>query len=322
MGKKDKIKVFIGPSSFGAQDQRPLNILKDAGFEIVENVYKRRLTKEELLKFLTDDVAGLIAGLETLDREVLEKTNLKVISRCGAGISNVDLKAAKELNIKVCYTPFGPTTAVAELTVAALLSLLRSVHVMNDCLHHGQWTKITGNQLEGKTVAIIGFGRIGRKVASLLVPFGVKVIAVDKNIRDKGEGVKFCSLKEACSEADIMSVHISGADEIIGNNEFKLMKKGTFLLNAARGEVINEDALVQALESGKIKGAWMDAFVNEPYSGRLQKYPQVLLTPHVGSYTVEGRAQMEMDTVNNLISAFKDKTLSQSKPKENSIHGR
>jgi len=306
MGKKDKIKVFIGPSSFGAEDQRPLICLKDAGFEIIKNSYKRRLTKEELLKFLTDDVAGLIAGLETIDREVLEKTNLKAISRCGAGISNVDLEAAKEFGIKVCYTPFGPTTAVAELTVAALLSLLRSVHIMNSDLHRGQWTKITGHQLEGKTVAIVGFGRIGRKVASLLASFGVKILAVDMNSAEMVDGVKFCSLKKAVAEADIISVHISGNEEVIGKNEFELMKEGAFLLNAARGEVINEDALIQALESGKIQGAWLDTFVNEPYSGRLQKYPQVLLTPHVGSYTVEGRANMEMDTVHNLIAAFQE----------------
>lgn len=98
------IKVFIGPSTFGAQDPRPLNCLKDAGFEIVENIYKRRLTKEELLKFLKDDIVGLIAGLETIDQEVLEKTNLKVISRCGAGISNVDFQAAKEVDIPA-YQP-------------------------------------------------------------------------------------------------------------------------------------------------------------------------------------------------------------------------
>ena len=303
------IKILIGPASFGAEDQRSLNRLKDAGFEIIQNSYKRRFTKEELLKFLTDDVPGLIAGLETLDREVLEKTNLKVISRCGAGISNIDLQAAKELDIKVCYTPFGPTTAVAELTMAALLSLLRSMHIMIDSFHQGKWARITGYQLEGKTVAIIGFGRIGRKLATLLVPFGVKIIAVDTVVGEKVEGVRFCSLKEALSEADIVSIHVSGSEELIGKNEFRLIKKGVFLLNAARGEVINEDSLIEALESGKIKGAWLDVFAQEPYTGRLQRYPQVLLTPHVGSFTVEGRAKMEMETVNNLITVFKEKDM-------------
>lgn len=332
------IKVFIGPSSFGEGDPAPLRCLKDAGFEIIENIHKRRLTKEELLKFLTQDIAGLVAGLETIDREVLEKTNLKVVSRCGAGVSNVDLEAAKELGIKVCSTPFGPTTAVAELTVAALLNLLRSLQIMNNDLHHGKWTKITGHQLEGKTVAIIGFGRIGRKVAALLAPFGVKIIAVDTNAHDKiltsvqlmesihpedggrdteyrnvssflqksVDGVRFSSLNDAISQSDIISIHVSGEDEIIGSNEFKLMKDGTFLLNAARGGVVNEDSLIQALESGRIKGAWLDVFAEEPYSGRLRQYPQVLLTPHVGSYTVEGRAKMEMETVSNLIFAFKE----------------
>lgn len=302
------IKVLMGPSAFGVRDQSPLRCMKDAGFEIIENPYKRRLTKEELLELLTDDITGLIAGLETIDREVLEKSKLKVISRCGAGMTNVDLEAANELGIKVCYTPFGPTASVAELTLGALLSLLRSIHIMNDDLHNGKWTKITGNQLEGKTVAVIGFGRIGRKFAALLAPFEVKILAVDTNTAEKLDGVRFCSLDEALKEADIISIHISGNEEIIGDNEFKLIKDGAFLLNAARGEVINEDSLIQALERGKIKGAWLDAFINEPYSGRLQQFPQVLLTPHVGSYTLEGRKKMEMDTVNNLIVSFKELT--------------
>ena len=305
MSVLEGIKVLIGPSTFSVKDQGPLNRLKEMGVVVIENPYKRRLTKAELLKLLEDDVAGLIAGLEPIDREVLKRTNLKVVSRCGAGMSNIDLQAAKELDIKVCYTPFGPTTAVAELTVAALLSILRSVHIMNDDLHQDKWTKITGNQLEGKTAVIIGFGRIGRKVAALLVPFGVRIMAVDIDTQEKIDGVEFCLLDEALSKSDIISIHVSGNSEIIGREAFKQMKDGVVLLNAARGEVINEGLLIKALESGKVKGAWLDAFVDEPYSGRLQKYPQVLLTPHVGSYTIEGRKKMEMDTVNNLIEAFK-----------------
>jgi len=297
-------KVLVAPSTFGAQDWAPLKHLRDKGFEIIENSYKRRLTKDELVKLLAGGATGLIAGLETIDREVLEKTNLKVISRCGAGISNIDLEAAEKLNIKICYTPFGPTIAVAELTIAAMLSLLRLVHTMNSDLHQGKWSKIIGNQLEAKTVTIIGFGRIGRKVASLLKPFNVRIIAVDCNLGEKVEGIEICRLEDALKEADIVTIHVSGNNQIIGPAEFKLMKKGVFLLNAARGGVIDEDSLIHALESGKIKGAWLDTFTNEPYSGRLRKYPQVLLTPHVGSYTLEGRKNMEMDAVNNLISAF------------------
>lgn len=177
---------------------------------------------------------------------------------------------------------------------------------MNQDLHQGKWTKITGHQLEGKTVAIIGFGRIGKKVAALLLSFGVKVFAVDIDKHNIMEGVQFCPLYEALSEADIISIHVSGNDEIIGKEAFKHIKQGALLLNAARGEAINEGLLIAALESGQIKGAWLDVFVDEPYSGLLQKFPQVLLTPHVGSYTEEGRKTMEMDTVNNLIDVLKD----------------
>lgn len=299
-------KVLIGPSAFGLQDQTPLKCLRDAGCEVVENPYKRRLAKEELLELLADDVTSLIAGLETIDREVLEKTNLKVISRCGAGIENIDLEAAIQLGIKVCYTPLGPTTAVAELTIAALLNLLRSVHIMNGELHQGKWTKITGNQLEGKTVAIIGFGRIGKRVASLLKAFNVNIMAVDCNAQEHIEGVQACSIKEALEKADIITLHASGCDQIIGSEEFKLMKKGVFLLNSSRGGVVDEESLIEALESKKVAGVWLDTFTAEPYTGRLQDYPQALLTPHVGSYTVEGRQKMEMDAVNNLIDAFKE----------------
>lgn len=299
-------KILIGASTFGARDDAPLKCLRDSGCEVLENPYKRRLTKDELLGLLTDDVAGLIAGLETLDRGVLEKTKLKVISRCGAGLSNVDLLAAKQMKIKVCYTPQGPTTAVAELTVAAMLNLLRSVSIMNDDLHQGQWTKITGNQLEGKTIAIIGLGRIGTKVAALLKAFNVTIIAVDQIVNDNINGIQMCPLNAALQKADIITIHASGEDQIIGSDEFQLMKKGAYLLNASRGGLVDEGALITALENKILAGAWIDAFVDEPYAGRLKEFPQVLLTPHVGSYTLEGRKKMEMDTVNNLISAFEE----------------
>ena len=175
----NKMKVLIGPSTFGEQDKTPLNCLRENGFEIIGNPYKRKLTEDEVIKLLSKNVAGLIAGLEPLNRKVLSKTGLKVISRCGSGVSNVDLEAAAEMGIKVYSTPQGPTTAVAELTVGVLLNLLRRVSFMDNQLHAGKWAKQTGYQLEGKIVAIIGFGRIGRKVAALLKAFGAKLIAVD-----------------------------------------------------------------------------------------------------------------------------------------------
>ena len=304
MSRLNGTKVLLGPSTFGIPDPAPLEQLKAAGCEIIYNPYKRKIQKNELLELLADDVPGLIAGLEILDREVLEKTKLKVISRCGAGISNVDLATAKRLNIKVCSTPEGPTTAVAELTLGAMLSLLRMIPQMNQDLHSGKWIKKIGLQLEGKTVVIVGFGRIGRRVAHLLKPFHVKCIVVDPYVKEKIEGVEFLLLEHALPKADIVTIHCSGEEQILGRKEFELLKESAFLLNSSRGGVIDEQVLTEFLEKGKIAGAWIDTFCQEPYDGPLTKYPNVVLTPHAGSYTRETRKAMEMEAVNNFISAF------------------
>lgn len=288
-----KLKVFISTSNFAQNDPAPLKALADAGFDVTLNPYKRKLTKSEALQ-LYPQYDGVIAGLETLDEEVLMASTLKVISRCGAGVSNVDFNAAKKLNIAVCSTPNAPTVAVAELTVMAMLMLLRSVVVMNQDLHAGQWQKKLGFQLEGKTVVIVGFGRIGRKVAKMLEPFSVKIIPVDVNDR----------LSEALPKADIVTIHVNGEEELLGTQEFALMKQGVLILNPARGEVINEAAFIAALESGKVAGAWCDVFHQEPYQGPLLKFPQVILTPHIASNTEECRRLMEMQAATNLIAAF------------------
>ena len=224
-------------------------------------------------------------------------------------MSNVDRAAAKELGIAVCSTPNGPTAAVAELTLGALLSLLRMIPFMDQALRSGEWSKKIGSQLEGKTVAVVGFGRIGRRVAELLAPFKVKLLVVDPYLPDDAvcDFVKL-PLAEALPQADIVTLHSSGEDCLIGEREFGLMKAGIFLLNVARGELISETALVKSLEDGKVAGAWLDTFAEEPYAGPLCKFRNVVLTPHVGSYTLECRKQMETDAVDNLLNALqKDK---------------
>lgn len=298
-------KIVLGPSSFAKTDKTPLQRLREAGYEIVDNPFKRKLTKAEILGLLTPDVVGIIAGLEPLDREVLERSKLKVISRVGSGISNVDLQAARDLGIAVRSTPNGPTTAVAELTLGALLGLLRMIPLMDQALHKGEWSKRIGTQLEGKTVAIVGFGRIGRRVSELLAPFRVKVIVVDPHLTDNAAGdfVRL-SLEQALPLADIITLHSSGEDCLISGREIALMKPGVFLLNVARGGLIDEETLVKALETGKVAGAWLDTFKKEPYSGPLCKFPNVILTPHVGSYTLDCRKQMETEAVDNLLAAL------------------
>ena len=300
-----KHKILIGPSSFAALDTAPIEKLIKTGFEVINNPFGRKLTKQELMELL-HGVKGVIAGLETLDDEVLCKSELKVISRCGSGLSNVDMVSAKKMRIKVFNTPYGPTTAVAELTIGAMINLLRMVSLMDRSMREGKWKKKIGVQLEGKTIVILGFGRIGRKVASLLKSFHVKIVAVDPVLRGDVDGVEVSSLNKAFAKADIITIHSSGEKQIIGEKEFEFIKDGAFLLNVSRGGVINETSLIHALEKGKIAGAWLDTFSTEPYTGPLINYSQVILTPHVGSYTLECRKSMEMESVDNLISGFKE----------------
>ncbi|MFA4967957.1 MAG: phosphoglycerate dehydrogenase [Candidatus Margulisiibacteriota bacterium] len=295
----DANKVLIGPSSFAELDSTPLNALEKAGFKVIPNPYKRKLTKEEL-NALLPGVAGLIAGLEMLDREVLEKSSLKVISRCGSGLSNVDLKAARELGIIVKNTPLAPVTSVAELTVGCLILLVRKVAQMDQALHAGNWLKMIGRQLSGMKIAVIGFGNIGREVGRLLAAFGAEVCPVDPLYPNSTD------LPTALKEADAVSLHSSGEACILGREEFKIMKDGAYILNAARGGLIDEAALIGALESGKVAGAWLDTFSSEPYSGPLTRFKQAILTPHIGSYTMECRKSMENEAVDNLIKAFKE----------------
>ena len=295
-----KKKVLITSSSFGVPDASPIEKLKDAGLEIIKNQYGRKLLKKEL-EALLPGIEMLIAGLEELDRSVLEKSNLKVISRCGAGLSNIDLEAARALGIAVFNTPDAPTEAVAEMTVGAMLSLRRPIPRMNAAVHDGRWEKMIGAQLEGSAVAIIGFGRIGRRVAELLRPFNVHIIAVDTGQMEKVKDIEVLSLEEALPKADVITIHISGDSKLLDKKQFAIMKKGVFLLNCARGSIIDEPALTAAIKNGQVGGAWLDCFKEEPYKGPLAEVDEVIMTPHAGSYTAACRLKMEMEAVDNVI---------------------
>jgi D-3-phosphoglycerate dehydrogenase / 2-oxoglutarate reductase len=295
-------KILLGPSQMGTP---AIDKLEANGFDVIPNPFKRKLTRDELCELLID-VDGIIAGLEPLDREILEPSSLKVISRCGSGISNVDLDAANEQNIKFYFTPFGPTASVAELTLGNILALLRNVPIVNKKMHEGIWEKNTGNLLTKKTVVIIGFGKIGQTVAGLLKPFNVKLIVIDPFFDCEGyEGkVKVSCIEEALPVADIVLIHSSSEEPILTQKEFDILKKGAYVLNASRGVLIDEQALIKALDDEKISGAWLDVFNHEPYNGPLCAYENVILTPHISSYTVEGRLRMENEAVENLIKGF------------------
>lgn len=298
------MRVAIGPSSFAAEDEAPLNRLREAGCEVVPNPFGRRLTEAEIIAHL-EDVDGLIAGLEPLNAKVLASApKLKAVARVGIGVDNVDFGAAETHGIKVSNTPDGPTHSVAEMTLAALLSLCRRLIPTNAALHQGEWKKMMGQGLAGSRALVVGYGRIGRRVGEILQFLGAEVHVFDPYIDDAAlmEGLpRVTVLEGTLAEADIVTLHAGGKEVILGPYQFAAMKEGVLLLNSARGELVDENALIDALDSGKVGGAWFDAFWEEPYQGRLTEYDQVLLTPHVGTYTRQCRLSMESAAVDNLL---------------------
>ena len=297
------LKVAIGPSSFAKSNYLPQQMLEDAGIEVIQNPYGRRLTGAEILTQL-EGVDGLIAGLEPLHKGILElRPNLKAIARVGIGMDNVDQVAAKALGIKVSNTPEGPTNAVAEMAITTLLTIGHNIIPASAALHNKEWKKIIGFGLEGLNVVLIGYGRIGRKFADHLRYFGACVYIVDPFVTPDSltEGETKVSLQKGLELADVISVHVPGNEQILGAAEFAKMKEGVILMNSARGAAVNEEALANALGSGKVAGGWLDVFWEEPYAGKLTEYPQMILTPHMSTYSRQCRLSMETKAVENLL---------------------
>jgi len=303
------MKIVITTTSFGKFDNSPLQLLNNSGYNVALNPYGRTLTGDEVIE-LAEGAAGLIAGTESLDRFILENlSSVRIISRCGVGMDNLDLEAAEKLNIKVFNTPFGPTLAVAELTVGLILDLLRKITLMDREIRAGIWKKHMGNLLRGKRVGIIGFGRIGQKTGELLRAFGCEIGYYDSITIAGSKALKIerMEMDELLRESDIVTIHVSGKYEkpLLGAKEIEMMKKGTWLVNAARGGVVDEEALLNALKNGRLAGAALDVFEKEPYNGPLKKLENIILTPHIGSYAKEARVEMEMQAARNLIEGLR-----------------
>ena len=301
------MKIGITTSSFARFSIEPLKLLERAGFYYEINPYERKLSEEEAKMFLSDCV-GVVAGTELLSRSVIESlTGLNVISRCGVGIDNVDPEAAREHGVAVCNTPYGPTLAVAELTLGLALNLLREVNCMDRELRGGKWKKRMGFTLFGKRVGIIGFGRIGKAVAERFQAMGAEIAFCDPVVTTDEYPRK--TLEDLLPWSEILTLHCSkpeGPRPLLGATELSLLSRGAWLINCTRGGIVEENALCKALKSGHLQGAAIDVFEAEPYKGPLQDLGNIILTPHVGSYARESRIQMETDAVKNLIKVIKN----------------
>jgi D-3-phosphoglycerate dehydrogenase len=254
------MKIAITPSTFAAKSRAPLELLESKGIEVIPNPFGRRFTREEIKALVQTDIDGILAGLEPLDEDVLQHANqLKAIARVGIGMANVDIPYAEANGIKISNTPEGPTEAVAEMTLTAALTLVRDLIGRNEALHRREWPKHV-------PVLFIGYGRIGRRTADLFRALGAEVLVHDPYLAEGSltEGERAVSLEDGLRAARMVTLHSAGEDQILGTAELNLLPDGSFLLNSARAGLVSEDAVCQALDSGKLAGVWFDAFWEEP----------------------------------------------------------
>jgi D-3-phosphoglycerate dehydrogenase len=285
--------LLVTPTSFGRQDPRLRKHLEATVCSVQYNPYDRPMKAEELIEVIKD-IDGYIAGLDEINRSVLQAADrLRVISRYGVGVSNIDLDEAKKRKIVITGTFGANSASVAELTIALILNLARSINDAYLAMQSGGWPRISGLSLEDKVIGLVGFGAIGKEVARRLEPFGCRILAYDPapdKIRAERMGVQLCTLEEVLQKADFLSLHASITETSRGMGDTAFiakMKKGAFLINTARGELVHEDALLAAVDSGHLAGAALDVYTNEPPGddNPLITHPKILCTPHMGSHT-------------------------------------
>ena len=298
----------ISTSSFDTDNNAAIQRLINAGLQPVMNPYGRRLTEDEAATLLNNDVVGMIAGVEPLTARVIQSaTNLKVISRCGTGMDSVDLTAAKSLGIAVLNTPEAPAQAVAELTLGLMLAALRRICQTDRLVRAGEWPRTQGGLLAAQTVGIIGLGHIGKRVAKLCQAFEATVVAYDPYVTQAPADVTIVPMTQLLETADIISLYTPYSPDLhhlIDAQALARMKSGAIVINAARGGLIDENALKDALDSGRLSAAALDAFEQEPYQGSLFKYDNLILSSHVGSLAREARQRMELEAAENLLNGL------------------
>ena len=290
--------ILTTPRSFAGCEVAQ-NLLRQAGHEVRVNQPAKPYKAEEL-KELIRGVDALIAGLDEVNQEVIEAgaPTLKIIARNGAGYDKVDLAAAKKYGIAVTTTPAMNSIAVAELAASLMTGLSRQVHRMDATIRNGGWNRVLGHELYGKTIGVLGTGAIGSHLIRICHGFGMNVLAYDlypkQELVDRYD-VKYTNLDEIYRESDYLSLHLPASDEthqMINREAISQMKSSIYLINTARGDLINEEDLYDALKEKRIRGAGLDAFMQEPFTdSRFYTLENVLMTPHSGAYTAESVEQ-------------------------------
>lgn len=299
---------FRHHSTLVSEDAKKM--LVDAGFELVCNDTGRKLDRDEQ-KALIADAFAVIAGTEIYDDDMLAAApNLKLVVRFGVGTDNFDLEAMKRRGIAVGV--ISNNNSVAEFAVALILGIMKNLHLFDNAVRQGQWSRFTMHELKAKTVGILGFGRIGKRLAELLSGFDVELVAYDPYMNEedaKRLNVKPVTLDELLSSSDVVSLHIPATPEtyhLINRETIAKMKDGVYLINTSRGALIDEAALKEALEAGKVAGAALDVFEKEPVTKdlTLNSLDNILLAPHVAALSVETNYNAGMTCAESVIRVF------------------
>ncbi|MBX4262875.1 D-2-hydroxyacid dehydrogenase [Clostridium estertheticum] len=286
--------------------------LKNKGFEVVEKFYEPEFLGEELKNFDVIVVRSATKVRKPIIDKAAESGKLKLIIRGGVGVDNIDVAYAEEKGIKVTNTPNASSASVAELALAHMFAVSRFVNISNVAMRKGMWDKkkYTGVEIGGKTLGLIGFGRISKELAKKASVLGMTVIYTDIIGKAKGfDEYEYLELNDVLKKSDYVSLHIpfikeSGAT--IGKDQLAMMKDGAFLINCARGGVVDEAALVEALDNGKLAGAGVDVYVEEPTKNEaLVNHPKVSVTPHIGAATKEAQTRIGAEIMEIIINFFK-----------------
>lgn len=264
-----------------------------------------RLNERELIDKIPEFEVMIVRSATRVSKEVLEAAeNLRLIVRAGAGLDNIDLDTAEERNIKVENTPEALTTAAAELTIGLMLAWNRNISEADMALRKGKWIKhqLTGNELRGKTLGIIGTGRIGREVAKRAKAFEMELIGYDlkKSAKFRSLGGKYVDFNKLIRESDYITLHVPcvpSTEKMISEKQFKMMKPTAVIVNTARGPIIDEKELIKAIRNNDIAGACLDVYEKEPLKDSpLMDLPNIIMTPHIGASTEEAQRDVGLLT--------------------------
>lgn len=302
--------VFISAYPFAQFNQAPLARLQAAGMEILRHPFERKLNSDELLPYL-QQADAVIAGTEQFAAQLLHQCpRLKFISRLGVGTDNIDLDACQQLGIQVLTTPDAATEAVAEYCLGLILTLCRGIGFSHQQLRAGQWQRYFGLELNQARLGLIGFGRIGQTVARKAQALGMQVNTYDPLVSvDVFDmlAVQSMSLTALLKNSQIVSLHAPANVEthhLLNIQTLAMMQQGAYVINTARGSLIDESALYESLKSGHLAGAALDVFETEPYTGPLNELDNIILSAHQAANSQAARIRMEVQAVENLLTSF------------------